>query len=100
MSKKSENLSDLNKKEFKDYSILIGSEVPDINYFLTLIKHYFFSQFYNYTCIRKTNLYRSTHLVNLNPDTDPGQATGKFYHLRLRVECIYSMFLSDYKNLK
>jgi hypothetical protein len=25
-----------------------GSEVPDINYFLTLIKHYFFSQFYNY----------------------------------------------------
>jgi hypothetical protein len=33
------------------YSILIGSEVPDINYFLTLIKHYFFSQFYNYTVI-------------------------------------------------
>jgi hypothetical protein len=32
----------------KDYSILIGSVVPDINYFLTLIKHYFFSQFYNY----------------------------------------------------
>jgi hypothetical protein len=31
---------------------MIGSEVPDINYFLTLIKHYFFSQFYNYmyTC--------------------------------------------------
>jgi hypothetical protein len=29
-----------------------GSEVPDINYFLTLIKHYFCSQFYNYmyTC--------------------------------------------------
>jgi hypothetical protein len=31
--------------------------------------------------IRKTNLYRSKHLVNLNPDTDPGQATGKLYHL-------------------
>ena len=27
---------------------MIDSEVPDINYFLTLIKHYFFSQFYNY----------------------------------------------------
>jgi hypothetical protein len=29
-----------------------GSEVPDINYFLTLINHYFCSQFYNYmyTC--------------------------------------------------
>jgi hypothetical protein len=25
-----------------------SSEVPYINYFLTLIKHYFFSQFYNY----------------------------------------------------
>ena len=41
----------------------------------------------NLTTIRKTNLYRSKHLVNLNPDTDPGQATGKVYHLRLRVEC-------------
>ena len=42
----------IRRQQFKDYSILIGSEVPDINYFLTLNKHYFFSQFYNYvyTC--------------------------------------------------
>ena len=38
----------IRRQLFKDYSILIGSEVPDINYFLTLIKNYFFSQFYNY----------------------------------------------------
>ena len=39
--------------------------------------------------VLKTNLYRSKHLLNLNPDTDPGQATGKLYHLRLRVECTF-----------
>jgi hypothetical protein len=51
-----------------DYSILIGCEVPDINYFLTLIKHYFFSQFYNYK--KNKSLQIKAFIVNLNPDTD------------------------------
>jgi hypothetical protein len=50
-----------------DDSILIGCEVPDINYFLTLIKHYFFSQFYNYKKNKSFQIKAS--IVNLNPDT-------------------------------
>ena len=36
----------IRRQQFKKKSILIGSEVPDINYFLTLIKHYFFILFF------------------------------------------------------
>jgi hypothetical protein len=50
------------------------------------IKPYFFSQFYNYKKNKSLQIKAFT-LVNLNPDTDPGQATGKVYHLQLRVEC-------------
>jgi hypothetical protein len=48
--------------------IMIGCEVPDINYFLMLIKHYFFSQFYNYK--KNKSLQIKAFIVNLNPDTD------------------------------
>ena len=58
----------IHRQWFKDYSILIGCEVPDINYFLALIKHYFFSQFYNYK--KNKSLQIKAFIVSLNPDTD------------------------------
>jgi hypothetical protein len=49
---------------FKDYSILIGSEVPDINYFLTLNKHYFCSQFYNYMYTCHLEIIKWTKIID------------------------------------
>jgi hypothetical protein len=40
---------------------LSSSEVPDINYFLTLIKHYFCSQFYNYMYTCYLEIIKWTH---------------------------------------
>jgi hypothetical protein len=68
----------IRRQLFKDYSILIGCEVPDINYFLMLIKHYFFSQFYNYK--KNKSLQIKAFIVNLNPDTDVERILMFFQH--------------------
>jgi hypothetical protein len=73
--------------------MLIGCEVPDINYFLTLIKLYFFSQFYNYK--KNKSLQMKAFIVNLNPDTD----VLSIIHNQIQIDELHSedifMILSD-----
>ena len=80
----------IRRQLFKDYSILIGCEVPDINYFLMLIKHYFFSQFYSprFLCRRTVEESRT---INFTTKKNKSLQIKAFSKLKSWYRCSFNI---------